>query len=81
MISGRRGTNKKATEKPRQPIPTKVQASDGVIPKVGEGPNKNRENEHNRKAIHVMYFLSIFAQSIPTRGDATAYVKQPIANV
>ena len=44
-----------------------------------EGPSSKREMEQSRKAMQVIYLRAILAQSIPTRGEANAYVKHPIA--
>jgi hypothetical protein len=56
IISGSNGTKRKATEKPRAPVPTKVRARDGSNPRIiFEGPINNKEMLHKIKATQVMY--------------------------
>lgn len=56
IISGRRGTKRNATEKPRPPVPTRVSAKLGLRPKIKEeGPISIREMLHKMKAMHVTY--------------------------
>jgi hypothetical protein len=42
------------------------------MPRIMDGPNINSEIPQKKKAIRVIYLRSIFAQSMPTRGEATA---------